>query len=188
MVEHQVIARPGDDGGELLQELDRVEEQMRGAIAPDRFEFDEDAPIRTELDAVLRERRAEEIAAELFEAGTVVGRDPDVGVEIEAVELGLPRSARGGVTDGSSPRRRTRAPARGPRATRPWTEAPARPARTGEVSLRGSASAPSSSGSSWRLVLAAGEQPPDAGANRGEHLRHLLIAGERRGVKDEAAC
>jgi hypothetical protein len=36
---------------------------------------------------VLGERRAEEIAAELFEAGTVVRRGPDVGVEIEAVEL-----------------------------------------------------------------------------------------------------
>jgi hypothetical protein len=28
MVEHQVNGRPGDDGGELLQQLDRVEEQM----------------------------------------------------------------------------------------------------------------------------------------------------------------
>ena len=28
-----------------------------------------------------------------------VRRDPDVGVEIEAVELGLPRTARGGVTE-----------------------------------------------------------------------------------------
>ena len=99
MVEHQVHGRPGDDSGKLLQQLDRVEEQMRGAVAPDRFECDEDAAIRTELDAVLGERRAEEIAAELFEAGAIIRRDPDVGVEIEAVELGLPRTARSGVTE-----------------------------------------------------------------------------------------
>jgi hypothetical protein len=43
-----------------------------------------------------------------------------------------------------------RAPARGPRATRPWTEALARPARTGEASVSGSAGAVSSAGSSWR--------------------------------------
>ena len=41
-------------------------------------------------------------------------------------------------------------PARGPRATRPWTEAPTRPARTGEASASGSAGAVSSAGSSWR--------------------------------------
>jgi len=39
----------------------------------------------------------------------------------------------------------------------------------------------------FRLELAAGEQPPDADANRGEDLRHILIAGWRCGVKDEAA-
>jgi hypothetical protein len=87
----------GDDGGELLHELDRLEEQMRGAIVPHRLELDQDAPVAAEADAVLSERGTEEIAAELFEAGAIVGGDPDVGVEIEAIELGLARSARGGV-------------------------------------------------------------------------------------------
>jgi hypothetical protein len=47
-------------------ELDRVEEQMRGAIAPHRLEFDEEASVGAEADAVLGERGAEEIAAELL--------------------------------------------------------------------------------------------------------------------------
>ena len=34
-----------------------------------------------------------------FEAGAIIRRDPDVGAEIEAVELGLPRTARSGVTE-----------------------------------------------------------------------------------------
>ena len=59
---------------------------------------------------------------------------------IAATVLLLPGSAltlgAGAVQSGSSPTRRTRAHARGPRATRPWTEALTRPASTGEVSLR----------------------------------------------------
>src|SRR5262245_31868264 len=70
---------------------------MRGAIAPHRLEGDEDAPVGAELDAGLGERWAEEVAAEAFEVGAIVGGDPDVVVEGEAVELGLARAAGGGV-------------------------------------------------------------------------------------------
>jgi hypothetical protein len=66
-------------------------------IAPHRLEFDEDASVGAEADAVLGERGAEEIVAELLEAGAIVGGDPDVGVEIEAVELGLAGAAGAGV-------------------------------------------------------------------------------------------
>ena len=76
MVEHQVDGGAGDDGGELLQQLDRLEEQMGGAIAPQRLECDEDAAVGPELDAVLGERGAEEVAAEPFEAGAIVGGRP----------------------------------------------------------------------------------------------------------------
>ena len=37
----------------------------------------DDAPVGPELDAVLGERGAEEVAAELFEAGAIGGGDPD---------------------------------------------------------------------------------------------------------------
>jgi hypothetical protein len=53
--------------------FDGLEEQMRGAIAPHRLECDEDAPVGPAVDAVLDERGAEEIAAELLKAGTIVG-------------------------------------------------------------------------------------------------------------------
>ena len=72
-VDEQVHGWAGDDGRELLHELDRLEEQLRSAIAPDRLEIDEDAAVGAQADAVLGERRAEEIAAELFEAGAIVG-------------------------------------------------------------------------------------------------------------------
>jgi hypothetical protein len=64
-----------------------------GPDAPHRLELDEGASIGAAAEAVLGERGAEEIAAELLDAGAIVGEDPDVGVEIEAVELGLARAA-----------------------------------------------------------------------------------------------
>ena len=98
VVEEQIHGRARDDGRELLQELDRVKQQMGRSIAPDRLEFDEDASVGSEAHAVLGKRGAEEIAAELFEAGAIVGGDPDVGVEVEALELGLAGPAGGDVT------------------------------------------------------------------------------------------
>jgi hypothetical protein len=99
VVHDQVDRGAGDDGRELLQEFDGLEEELRGAIAPDRLERDEDAPVGPELEAVLGERGAEEVAAELLEAGAIVRGDPDVGVEIEAIELGLTWAAGGDVTE-----------------------------------------------------------------------------------------
>ena len=99
MVEQQVHPGTGDEGGQLLEELDRLEEEVGGAIAPDGLEFDEDAAVGAEAETVLGERGAEEIAAELLEAGAIVGGDPDVGVEGEAVEVGLAGAAGGEMSE-----------------------------------------------------------------------------------------
>jgi hypothetical protein len=56
VIQEQVDRGARNDGGELLHEPDGLEEQMGGAIAPHRFECDEDAPVGTEVDAVLGER------------------------------------------------------------------------------------------------------------------------------------
>jgi hypothetical protein len=56
---------------------------VRRAIAPHRLELDEEASIGAEAEGVLGKRGAEEVSAELLEAGTIGGRDPDVGVEVE---------------------------------------------------------------------------------------------------------
>jgi hypothetical protein len=100
VIHDEVDRGAGDEGRELFQELDRLEERMRGAIAPHRLELDEDASIGAEAEAVLGERGAEEVAGELLEAGTIVRGDPDVGVEIEAIEAGLARAAGGDVAEG----------------------------------------------------------------------------------------
>jgi hypothetical protein len=97
VIHKQVHRGARDEGRELFQELDGLEEEVRGAIAPDHLELDQDASIGAEAETILGERGAEERAAELFDARAIGGGDPDVGVEIEAVELGLARAA-GGVT------------------------------------------------------------------------------------------
>jgi hypothetical protein len=132
------------------------------------WEFDEDAPVGAE---------AEAIAAELLEAGAIVGGDPDVGVQVEAVEVAWrgPREVRC-PRSGSSPRR-TRAPALGPRATRPWTEALTEPGQDG----RGLGERVG--GLVCRLELAAGEQPSDPGTDGGQDVRHVVVARWGRGVK-----
>jgi hypothetical protein len=146
---------------------------MRGAIAPHRLECDEDAPVGPAVDAVLGERGAEEGAAELLKAGTIVGGDPDVGVEVEAVELGLARSARGGVTQ--------------VRLVAEAADAAAGAGAEGDAALDGGAGEAGQDGRGFgervsrgrvvgKLALAAGEQPPHACADGGEDLCHVLIA------------
>jgi hypothetical protein len=55
MIQEHVHRGPGHDGHQLLQEFDGLEEDVRRAIAPDRLERDEDAPVEAEADAVLGE-------------------------------------------------------------------------------------------------------------------------------------
>ena len=62
MIQAQVHRGPGHDGCQLLQAFDGLEEDVRRSIAPRRLEFDEDAPVGAEADAVLGERGAQEIA------------------------------------------------------------------------------------------------------------------------------
>jgi hypothetical protein len=86
-------------GREFFHELDRLEEQMRGAIAPHRLEFDEDAPVGPELHAVLDERGAEEVAAGLLEAGANRWEAPRRWCGGRSRRLGLARAAGGDMTE-----------------------------------------------------------------------------------------
>ena len=56
VIQNQVDRGAGDDGRELFQELDGLEEQVGRAIAPHRLELDEEASIGAEAEAVLGKR------------------------------------------------------------------------------------------------------------------------------------
>jgi|SRR5712692_6394708 len=89
------------------------------------WEFDEDAPVGAEAEAILSERGAEEIAAELIEAGAIVGGDPDVGVQVEAVEVACAVAARFPTRDPKGPGRRSkRSKDAKPRLLHPGIQAP----------------------------------------------------------------
>jgi hypothetical protein len=60
VIQEQVDRGAGNDGGELLHELDGLEEQVGGAIAPHRLEWDKHASVGGEVDAVLGERGGKE--------------------------------------------------------------------------------------------------------------------------------
>jgi hypothetical protein len=89
VIQKQVHRGSRDDGRELLQEFDGLEEEVRRSIAPHHLELDEDASIGAEAEAVLGERGAEEIATERLEAGAIVWGDPDVGLSKEVGPKGI---------------------------------------------------------------------------------------------------
>jgi hypothetical protein len=72
VIQEQVHRGPGNEGCQLLQEFDGLEE-VRRAIAPDGHEFDENAPVGAAADAVLGEWGAEQMATELLQASAIVG-------------------------------------------------------------------------------------------------------------------
>jgi len=173
VIHEQVHRRAGNEGGQLLHEFDGLEEEVRRAIAPHGLELDEDAPVGAEAEAVLGERGAQEIATELLEAGAIVEGDPDVGVEVEAVELSLARAA-----GGEEPEARLVAEA---------ADAGAGTGAEGDAALDGR---PNEAGQDWRgfgervrrgcvvggLQVATGEQQPDTGADGGKDVRHIVVA------------
>jgi len=155
---------------------------VRCSIAPHGLEFDEDAPVGAAAETVLCERGAEEITTEVFQTSAIVGGNPDVSVEVEAVELGLPRAAGGDVTEvrlvAEAADAGTGAGAEGnPALDGGCDEAGQQRRGFGQRVRRGGVVA--------RLEVAAGEQPPDPGADDGEDVCHVGVARWGRGVKGE---
>ena len=133
------------------------------------------APLASEPEAVLGDRRPQQVAAELLEPGAVVRRHEQVGVEIEAIEVGLARTGRGN-------------PGRVGVVPDPQDVGPGPPAE-GDPSLDGGA-ADASQGERLlgerirrrrvgvlRLQASTCEEPSHASADRGEEPGNLLVAG-----------
>ena len=63
MVQHEVDAWAGSQGSELLQELDRREEEVARAVVPLALQGDEDESVGRQCETLLRDRRAQHVAA-----------------------------------------------------------------------------------------------------------------------------
>lgn len=86
---------PGYKGREALHPLLRRHDHVRGAVSIRCFEFVHDLAAVAQLQALVRDRRGGDIAAQPFKLLAFAARATDVGVEAEAVAFHatLPRAA-----------------------------------------------------------------------------------------------
>ena len=90
MVEHEIDPGARGQGGQLLEQFERFEEEMPGAVRPSRLEREQNAAVAQKLKPVLADRRAQEIAAQLLEPCAVPGGHRDIRVQVKAVQLRVP--------------------------------------------------------------------------------------------------
>ena len=88
------VTGPGCYGGELFQELQRLEHQLRRTIVPRPLELHRDATVAPQPQALLGEGRAQHIPAQALQPGPIVGRHPHISVQIEALQVRLTGTSR----------------------------------------------------------------------------------------------
>ena len=71
VVQDEVDAWAGSQGGELLQELDRREEEVARAVVPLALQGDEDESVGRQCETLLRHRRAQHVAGQALDSRTV---------------------------------------------------------------------------------------------------------------------
>jgi len=85
VIDHEVDPGTRHQHCELLQELDWLEEEMGGPVGPRALQGQDHLSLRRERQAILCDRRPEDVTGEPFEGRAIVGRDGDGGVQIEAL-------------------------------------------------------------------------------------------------------
>lgn len=85
VVEEEVDVGAGDEGRELYEQLDGVEEQVGGAVVPRGLEAQAHPALVVALEALGRQRGSKEVAAEALEAPSAAGTHGHGGMEVEAV-------------------------------------------------------------------------------------------------------
>jgi hypothetical protein len=89
VVQDEVDAGARDEGGEAGDELGRGEVEVGGPVAPAVTEGNAGDVAGTELEAVLGNGGAAEVAAKALEGVAVGGVDGDGGVQVEAFEVSV---------------------------------------------------------------------------------------------------
>jgi hypothetical protein len=89
VVEHEIDAGARHKGSELFEEIEGLEEEVTCAVGPLPLQFQQDASVAGELEAILGDGRPQQVAAELFESRALCRRHAQVRVEIDAFEVRL---------------------------------------------------------------------------------------------------
>jgi hypothetical protein len=94
VVDEQVDPGPGDDRGQLLEELDALEEDVRGAVPERGLQLQQHPAVVEQLEAVLGHRRPQDVPTQALQPFPVTGPDRDGSVEVEAIQVSLERGPR----------------------------------------------------------------------------------------------
>jgi hypothetical protein len=78
-----VESRRGDQGSELAEKIERLEDHTGGAIAPGSLEAEDHATIGPLLDAASRQRRPQDVSAQSLQALEITGRHGLLCMEVE---------------------------------------------------------------------------------------------------------
>ena len=89
MVQDQVDPRAGRDHGEALQQLQRIEQQMRGPVRPSVPEPQQRLFGGRHLQSLLGNRRAQRVSAQPLEPMAMARRCDHAGMQVEAVAAGV---------------------------------------------------------------------------------------------------
>jgi hypothetical protein len=67
VIENQVDARPRREGRQALEQFDRLEQQVRGPVAPASAQLQQHLPVPGEMNPLLRHRRPQRVPAQMLE-------------------------------------------------------------------------------------------------------------------------
>jgi len=84
VVEDEVAAGTGDESDEALDELERGEAHVAGAVGPGAADLQQDVAAREALEGVVGDGWPQEVAGDVLEAVALLGADGDAGVDVEA--------------------------------------------------------------------------------------------------------
>src|SRR5436190_2093620 len=84
----EVAARRRHDGGEPSDEGSGLQDDAGGAVGPGTLEVELNGSPWQDLEPVVGQGRTEDVAAQGFSAGLVVGGDASPSVEVEAAMQG----------------------------------------------------------------------------------------------------
>ena len=79
MIQHQIDVRAGRDGGQAFQEFVWREDEVARAVMPRVAKRTDDAAVGESGQPLLRQRRAQQVAAESFEPEPIIGADVAIG-------------------------------------------------------------------------------------------------------------
>jgi len=90
VVQDEVHTRARGERRQALQQLDGVEEQVRGAVRPASAQLQDDLAAGGELEPVSRDWGTQRVPAEPLEPFAIPGGSRDIGVKVEALEPRVP--------------------------------------------------------------------------------------------------